>query len=88
MLEYARVGAGRSSGKFMAETNEKILVGRRDAAELLSVSSRTIDYLVSSKALRPRRIGARVLFLRSELETFARRHNSDTEIKKNVDTSR
>jgi excisionase family DNA binding protein len=55
------------------EREIKILVGRHEAASLLSVSCRTIDNLVRAKQLRPRRIGARVLFLRSDLESFARR---------------
>jgi excisionase family DNA binding protein len=56
----------------MANENDRILVGRRDAALLLSVSPRTIDNLIRAKRIRPRRIGARVLFLRTELEAFAR----------------
>ena len=51
----------------------RILIGRLDAAELLSVSVRTIDHLVSAGKLRPKRCGSRVLFARSELETFARK---------------
>lgn len=51
----------------------QILVGRVDAAFLLGVSPRTVDNLVLRGELRARRIGARVLFLRSELETFARK---------------
>lgn len=51
----------------------QILVGRIDAAFLLGVSARTIDNLVQRGSLRPRRIGSRCLFLKSELETFAKK---------------
>ena len=54
-------------------SDSRILIGRREAALLLSVSPRTVDNLIRGKKLRPRRIGARVLFLRSDLEKFARR---------------
>jgi hypothetical protein len=52
---------------------EKILVGRHDAAGLLSVSVRTIDNLVAEKLLHARHIRGRVLFLRSELQALAER---------------
>ena len=51
----------------------QILVGRVDAAFLLGVSARTVDNLVLRGQLRARRIGARVLFLRAELEAYARK---------------
>jgi excisionase family DNA binding protein len=56
----------------MTDDNEKILVGRLEAARLLSICPRTVDNLIREKRLRGRKIGARVLFLRSELEAFAR----------------
>jgi excisionase family DNA binding protein len=56
----------------MSNENERILVGRKEAAQLLSVSPRTIDNLIRAKRIRTRRIGARVLFLKTELEAFAR----------------
>ena len=55
------------------ESKEKILVGKRGAAQRLDVSVRTIDNLVRSKKLMPRRIGMRVLFLVSDLQKFAQR---------------
>jgi excisionase family DNA binding protein len=51
----------------------KILVGRKEAAERLSVSVRTLDNLIRSNQLVARRIGARVLVSCRELENFARR---------------
>jgi excisionase family DNA binding protein len=53
-------------------TNEKLLVGRQEAAELLSISQRALDYLVANKQLQVRRIGTRVLIPRSELHRFVR----------------
>jgi excisionase family DNA binding protein len=50
----------------------RLLVGREDAAEMLSISSRVVDYLVANKKLRSRRIGARVLIPVSELRRFSR----------------
>jgi excisionase family DNA binding protein len=51
---------------------ETILVGRPGAAHLLSVSVRTVDNLVQQKILKARRVRGRVLFLRADLERFAR----------------
>lgn len=55
------------------ETNRPILISRRDAAQLLAVSTRTVDSLIREKKLPVKRIGTRVLFLRSDLESFAKR---------------
>ena len=52
--------------------NEKLLVSRREAAQLLSISERAIDYLVSTKQLTARRIGSRVLIPVAEVRKFAR----------------
>ena len=49
----------------------KILLSRREAAALLSISLRTLDALVLRKELVPRRIGRRSLFQRQALERFA-----------------
>ncbi len=50
-----------------------ILVDKKGAASLLSISIRALDYLVARGELKPRRIGRRILFERRELERFARR---------------
>jgi len=50
-----------------------ILVSKKDAARMLSVSLRTIDNLVKAKRLPVRRIGRRSLVPRSALEQLARR---------------
>jgi excisionase family DNA binding protein len=52
--------------------NQRLLVGRKEAADLLSISARALDYLVSNRRLSTRRIGSRVLIPVSELQRFAR----------------
>ena len=52
---------------------QQILLSKRDAAKALSISLRKIDYLIASKDLSVRRIGARILISRRSLEDFARR---------------
>ena len=51
---------------------DRLLVGKREAAGLLSISPRALDYLVSTKQLLTRRIGARVLIPMIELQKFSR----------------
>jgi excisionase family DNA binding protein len=51
---------------------EKLLHPRQEAAQMLSVSLRKIDLLISSKALKTVRVGRRNLVAHSELERFAR----------------
>jgi excisionase family DNA binding protein len=51
---------------------DKILVSKREAAKALSISLRTLDYLIASKEISARRIGRRVLIPRKALEHFAR----------------
>lgn len=59
-----------------AETNQvfesKLLFGKKDAASLLSISLRQLDYLISKGDLKVRRIGKRVLITRGALAQFAR----------------
>ena len=40
---------------------DKLLIGRKEAASMLSIGCRALDYLVAKKQLTTRRIGARVL---------------------------
>lgn len=53
-------------------TDDRLLVGRREAAHMLSISQRSLDYLVAAKELTARRIGSRVLISISELRRYAR----------------
>ena len=47
------------------------LLDRKTAAAMISVSVRSIDYLIAEGRLKPRRIGGRVLIAREELLRFA-----------------
>jgi hypothetical protein len=51
---------------------DRLLVGREEAAGMLSISCRALDYLVANKQLSTRRIGSRVLIPTSDLRKFSR----------------
>ncbi len=51
---------------------EALLVSRKEAARVLSVSRGKLDQLISKGTIQARRIGRRVLVPREELERFAR----------------
>ena len=53
-------------------SEERLLVSRDEAAQMLSISRRSLDYLVAQRALQTRRIGARVLIPVAELKRFSR----------------
>jgi hypothetical protein len=48
-------------GRAMIPTEERLFVGRSEAAQMLSISCRALDYLIGKKQLNTRRIGSRVL---------------------------
>jgi excisionase family DNA binding protein len=58
--------------KVTVPPDAKLLVGREEAAVRLSLSVRSVDYLLADRLLKFRRIGGRVLIPISELERFAR----------------
>ena len=70
----AEANVTQRKGPRRAESSHdgKLLVGRHEAAEMLSISCRALDYLVANKQLIIRRIGSRVLI--SALERYC---NSD-----------
>ena len=51
---------------------DKLLVCREEAAEILSISVRSVDYLLANRQLTSRRIGARSLIPVADLKRFAR----------------
>jgi len=51
---------------------EKLLLSRRDTAQLLSISQRALDYLVATRSLPTSRIGKRVLIPVADLRKYAR----------------
>ena len=50
----------------------KLLVSREEAAQLLSISQRGLDYLIANRRLPTRRIGGRVLIPVADLRKYAR----------------
>lgn len=50
---------------------DRLLYSRKAAAEALSISIRSLDYLLSQKKFCTRRIGRKVLIPRAELVKFA-----------------
>jgi len=53
-------------------SENRLLVGRREPARMLSISERSLDYLLANQQLHARRIGSRVLIAVTELERYAR----------------
>jgi excisionase family DNA binding protein len=52
--------------------DSKLLVSRVEAAQLLSISERGVDYLIAARRLPTRRIGGRVLIPVADLRKYAR----------------
>lgn len=48
-----------------------LLLDKRGAARVLGISVRTLDYLIASGELKPRKIGRRVLLHYDQLRDFA-----------------
>ena len=51
---------------------EKLLLSRRDAAQVLSISQRALVFLVATRRLPTRRIVGRVLIPMADLRKYAR----------------
>lgn len=51
---------------------DKLLVSREEAAQLLSISVRGVDYLTATGRLMTRRIGGRVLLSVADLRRYVR----------------
>jgi hypothetical protein len=49
----------------------RLLYDRKEAARQLSISIRSLDYLISGKQIATRRIGSRILISREELIRLA-----------------
>jgi excisionase family DNA binding protein len=54
----------------------KLLCSKKETADALGVSLRTVDNLIARKELVVRRVGRRVLVPLAELEKFTRRDHS------------
>jgi excisionase family DNA binding protein len=55
----------------------KLLVSQEEAAQLLSISKRSVEYLVATRQLPTRRIGSRALIPIEEVRRFARFDHPD-----------
>jgi excisionase family DNA binding protein len=53
------------------DTAPRLLYDRKEAARQLSISVRSIDYMVTSRKITTRRIGSRVLIPHAELVRLA-----------------
>ena len=56
----------------MAQGVETLLYSRRDAARALSLSIRSIDYLIGTGRLPTRRIGGKILIPVADVRRFAK----------------
>jgi Helix-turn-helix domain len=50
----------------------RLLYDRKEAARQLSISVRSLDYIIASKGLDTRRIGRKILVTRASLVEYAR----------------
>jgi excisionase family DNA binding protein len=62
----------KSPARVEMPPKDKLLVSRGEVAHLLSISERSVDYLVATKRLSARRIGTRVLIPMEEVRRFSR----------------
>lgn len=62
----------RPPSRITVGPDNKLLVSRQEAAQMLSISERGLDYLIANKHLTVRRIGTRVLIPVSDLQHFSR----------------
>jgi excisionase family DNA binding protein len=57
---------------------QRLLYDRREAARQLSISVRSLDYLIAKKKLGTRRLGKKVLIPHAELVRFASTNHLDS----------
>jgi hypothetical protein len=62
----------KPAGRETVPLEQRLLVNRRNAVQYLSISQRSLDYLLANGDLNVRRIGTRVLIPISELQRYAR----------------
>jgi excisionase family DNA binding protein len=71
-VRCSRRFAASSEPPLTVAVESKILASREEAAQMLSISQRALDYLIATRRLPTRRIGGRVLIAVSELRRYAR----------------
>lgn len=57
-------------------TITKILYDRKSAAFALSISTRSLDYLIGNKALNTVRLGSKVMVTHAELVKFSKKNHA------------
>ena len=62
----------------MEHNVEKLLYSRRDAAEALSLSIRSVDYLITTGRLSTRRVGSKILIPAGAVRRFAREDHPES----------
>ena len=65
----------RTYGQDQPAPTTRLLYDRKSAAQLLSISIRSLDYLVANRKIDSRRIGSRVLIHHDDLTRFAKGAN-------------
>lgn len=60
---------------------DQLLFERGEAAKILKVSIRLVDYYIAEGEIAARRFGRRVLISRSELERFAKRDHGGRSVR-------
>jgi excisionase family DNA binding protein len=53
--------------------SEKLLYPKKEAAAMLSISTKTVERMIACGQLKARRVGKRVLIQRAELVRFSQR---------------
>jgi excisionase family DNA binding protein len=71
-MEPFNTAQGKPPARATIPAEEKLLVSRGEAAQLLSISQRGLDYLIANRKLPTRRIGGRVLIPVADLRKYAR----------------
>ena len=75
MVQRILVRSEQSRPELSVRQPKVILYSRRDAAFALSLSLRSLDYLISNGEILTRRIGGRVLVSADELAQFSQRNH-------------
>ena len=63
----------------------RLLYDRKSAAQMLSVSVRSLDYIIAAKGLDTRRIGRKVLVTRASLVRYASGNHFDITSRSDAD---
>jgi excisionase family DNA binding protein len=71
-----RASTGYLARMFTNEKHFRLLISKREAAQALGVSIRTVENFIRRKELTARRIGRRTLIPLASLEAFARHDHS------------